>query len=76
MEGFFDIEGTEISEGDLVVWVMRNNTKGQSDRLAKGIVTKFSELSIWIGQLRIEKAQTKRRVLVMNGIKKEYKRIK
>ena len=76
MDGFFDIEGTEISEGDLVVWVMRNNAKGQSDRLVKGIVTKFSEFNIWIGQLRIEKTQTRRRVLVMNGIKKEYKRIK
>ncbi len=76
MEGFFDIEGTEISEGDLVVWVMRNNAKGQSDRLAKGIVTKFSESNVWIGQLWIKKSQTKRRVLIMNGLKKEYKRIK
>ena len=57
MDGFFDIEWTEISEGDLVVWVMRNNAKGQSDRLVKGIVTKFSEFNIWIGQLRIEKTQ-------------------
>ena len=76
MYGFFDIEGTEISEGDLVVWVMRNNSKGQSDRLAKGIITKFSEKNVWIGQLRIEKTQTKRRVLIINGLKKEYKRIK
>ena len=73
MEGYVDIEGTEICQGDLVLWA-RPGMSTASD-LIKGTVTKFTQSNMFIDKNKMTKGQSNFRVLVIRGEFKTYNKI-
>jgi hypothetical protein len=70
MKGFYDIEGTEICEGDEILWTepgWRN-----ASNLSRAKVTRFTEFNMFMDCLKMRKDQTDFRVLIMKGEFKTY----
>ena len=70
MKGFYDIEGTEICEGDEVLYTSIP-WRASSD-LERGKVKKFTPQNVVIDGTRMAMNQTERRILIIKGEFKTY----
>ena len=82
MEGFLDIQGTEICQGDTVLFADtwgNNSPKLRSEYLVTGFTPKFMKMeaigedtSVWYNKTKIAMHRTCDRVLIMKGEFKTY----
>ena len=73
MKGFNDIEGTEICEGDEILFTAApGRAHMMASELTKGTVTKFTPSNLMIGGIRISIEQVEYRVLILKGEFKTY----